>query len=525
MEPRGETLSSNESDPTEDLRSNTTAVGAAIGEMVRTTLGPAGMDKMVVDSNGMALLTNDTKTVLGEINLHLNLVPAARLLTELAIEQDEAVGDGTTATVAVAGELLRKARDLFDRGVHPSTVAHGYTLAARRGVSALADIGVEVNPGDTESVQRVVQTGVAGWGSDQDEATLASLVGEAADELAATGDLDWDRLTVKKVTGGTVADSSLYRGTVYEGDPVHAAMPRVFEPAAIACLNTNLKPKQGSVDHGELTVRDSDTVDRLLDLEAEAVRSQAERVVDCGADVVFSDKSIDDRAQQFFADRGVLAVRRVAESDFHNIVQATGATVTDATVIDTSDLGGADYVEHSVLGGDDVFTIATEDAEHVALVLRGGTEQVLNEMERATRSGFATARVLHRDPYVVPGGGATEMEVSAALHEYADSLDSREQLVVNAFADALETIPRSLAENAGLDPLDAVIELRRRHAAGESAAGVEAVEGELSDAFDADIVDPRHVKRRTIESAADVVARAVRIGGVVPTRDSEEDLE
>ncbi|ESP87057.1 thermosome subunit beta [Candidatus Halobonum tyrrellensis] len=518
---------------TAEVRRTAAAVGATLGETVRTTLGPTGMDKMFVDGNGMVLLTNDAKTLLGEMRVNLDLVPAAGLLADLAVEQDESVGDGTATAVALAGDLLGRAADLFERGVHPTTVADGYALAARRTGTALADAAsaapLDDGPGvdgggdlGSATAEGAVRTAVAGWGNDRDEATLASLLVEAATELAATGDVDWDRVTVTKVPGGRVADSYLQRGVLYEGEPVHAAMPRLLEPARVACLNTNLTPRTTTGDHGPVTLDGADDADRLLAFEAETVEARARRLVDSGANAVFSDKSVDERAQQFFADRGVLAVRRVAESELRAIARATGAAVTDAGVVDPSDLGRAASIEHGRLGGEDVFTVATEDADCVAVVVRGGSKQVLNEMERAVRSGFAALRALSRDPRVVPGGGAAEVGAAMDLRAYATRLDGREQFAVEAFADALELVPRTLAENAGLDALDALVELRRRHDAGEAAAGVRAETADLGDATAAGIVDPLWVRRRTVAAAADAASRLLRVDAVVPAGDADE---
>lgn len=507
-----------------DIRATNTSVGAAIGETVRTTLGPAGMDKMLVDSNGMVLITNNAKTLLGEMNINLDLLPAAKLLKEVAMGQEEAAGDGTTTAVVIAGELLRNAKELFDQGLHPTTVAHGYELAARRADAEITSAGIGVSLDDTELVEEIVRTAIAGTGGAQDERTLASLIARAAMELGKTGDVRWNRLTVKKVNGGIVEDSSLTPGIVIKGDPVHGAMPRLLDPANVVCFNTDLTADRSVVnsESSELEIRNPDDLDRLLDLESETIESKVESIVESGANAVFSDKSIDERAQQKLAEHGILARRRVATSDLEHIAQATGATITDPGIIEPEDVGSAIRIECHKLGTDDVCSIVTEDSKRISLVLRGGTDQVLNEIERAARSGFAAVRSLHQDGRIVPGGGACEMRTSIALREYASGVNAREQLAIEAFADALESVPRSIAENAGLDPIDTLTELRHRHTSGKNTAGIRALERSIDDVTTVNIVDPVIVKQRSIETAVDVVNRIIRIDDVLEAERTDE---
>lgn len=509
-----------------DLQDVSTGVGAAIGDLIRTTLGPAGMEKMLADTDGMVLITNDTKTILGELGMNLNLLPSARLLRELAIGQNEEVGDGAATAVVVAGELLRNAESMFDKGVHPTTVTRGYDLAARRAATEITDASIEVDIDDTIRLEQIVRTTIAGSGSVDDEEALALLLVEAAEELASMGDLSWDRLTVKKVPGGTMSNSFLTRGIVFEGSPVHVGMPRFVEPGKVACLNTNLTPPpldETSAEQGEVVVRDADEFDSLLNFETEALQSKIDAIVESGANAVFSNKSIDERAQQAFAEEGILALRRMATSNMKNVARATGATISDPGVIDSSDLGDAVHVEHEMLGREDVISIKTEKPDHVTLVLRGGTKQTLNEIERAVRTGFGALRTLYdEERRFVPGGGAVEMRASLALRETAVGMGKREELAVRAFADALEMIPHSIAENAGLDPIDAVAELRHRHGSGDETAGIRAFERRVDDVVAPGIVDPVVVKRRAITTAADVVNRIVRIDNVLEAETEEE---
>lgn len=507
-----------------NFRNRNTAVGAAVGEFVRTTLGPRGMEKMLVDTNGMVLITNDTKTILGEMGINLNLLPSTKLLKEAAIEQDDAMGDGAATSVVIAGELFRHAEKLFEKGLHPTTVAHGYELAARRTRAEIANASTEMRFDDTDRLAQIVRTSIAGSGSGQDADVIAPLLVEAARELARTGDLGEDRLSIKRIAGGTVADSSLMWGVAIEGDPVHSGMPRFLEPAKIACLNTNLTPEETSVEYEELEVQDPDEIDSLLALEAETLHSKIESVIASGANAVFSDASIDKRAQQIFAERGVLALRRIATDDLQKIADTTGASVTDSHLIEPEDVGKSLRIEHQNLGGDNVISIETEDPGHISLVLRGGTDQVLKERERATQGAFRMLCKLYDDQRFVPGGGAIEMRASTALREYASSTDSREQLAIDAFAEALETIPRSIADNVGLDPVDVVSEMRHQHNSGNETAGVHAFERCVDDTIAAGIVDPVPIKQQAVLAAADVVSRIIRIDDILKA-ETDDDLK
>lgn len=519
-----EMVSSSYENREEDLKTVNTSVGAAVSEIVRTTLGPMGMDKMFVDSNGMVIITNNAKTLLGEMNINLDLLPTAKMLKEVATGQDKAAADGTTTAVVIAGELFRNAQELFEQGLHPTTVSYGYQLAAERTNAELADAATEVSLNDTDQIEKIVSTAIAGTGGAQDEGWLASLLVEAADSLRTTGDLRWDRLTVKKVSGGTVADSSLTQGIVIEGDPIHGGMPRFFESTEIACLNSNLTVEETSIEEGALEINDPDDIDRLLDREAREIKSKVKAIAENGANAVFSDKSIDERAQQMFANHDILALRRMSSSDLKHVAEATGANITEPGIIEPSDLGSATHIECQKLGNDDVVNIVTENSERASLVLRGGTEQVLDEMERAARSGFAAARALYQDDRTVPGGGAIEMRMALALREYASEVNSREQLAIEAFADALEAVLGSLAENAGLDPVDALVEARRRHATGEASAGICALDRSVTNVTSKDIVDPLAVKQQSVMTAADVVSRIIRIDDVLKA-ERETEIE
>lgn len=511
--------------PDGDIRGLNTTVGTAIAEMVRTTLGPRGMDKMLVDRDGMVIVTNDGYTLLGQMNIDVDLVPAAKLLVELAQSQDEVVGDGTTTAVLLAGRLLGEAEALVERGVHPTTIAKGYHLAAERfrDVSAANAIAVEWD--DAGSLRNVAQIAMSGVGSYVDDEVLAERVVSAARILAEDGRISEDNLIVEKVPGGTIADSAVSRGLLMDIQPVHVNMPRRVEPARIMCLTGPIKVKQPSSDLGDVVVRDADDYREMRAYEDRNLASTLAALETADVNVIFCSDSISKKAQRWLAERGIMAARRVSRSDVERLAQSTGALLAaDAASIEAEDLGSADIVELRDCGGEDLLAIELGDDEaHASLVLRGGAEHALDEMERAVLNGLGALKAVHRDPRMVPGGGALEVEAAMDIREYADGVSGREQLAVRAFADALEAVPKTLAENAGLDPLDGVIELRQRHAEGNATVGIDAIYGRIDDVVEAGVVEPAGARERLVESATEVTNRILLIDDVLAARRSDDE--
>lgn len=510
--------------PDSDVGGLSTTVGMAIAEMVRTTLGPRGMDKMLVDRDGMVVVTNDGYTLLGQLNVDADLVPAAKLLVELAGSQEESVGDGTTTAILLAGTLLGEAETLLDRGVHPRTITRGYHLAAEKFRDVSGEHATSVAESDTETLRDVTRIAMSGTGSYVDDGVLANRMVEAAQVLARGGQIRADDLLVEKVPGGTVADTTISRGLLLDIQPVHVNMPERVKSARIACLRTDLAVRQPRSDLGDVVVRDADDYRNVREYEDRNLRTTLRALEASGADVVFSNDSISEPAQRWLAERDIMAARRVATSDLERIARATGAMLAaDVASLEAEDLGSADLVERRDCGGADLLAIETgEESIRASLVLRGGAEHALDEMERAVVNGLGALAAVHQDPRVVPGGGALEVAAALAIREYADSVTGREQLAVRAFADALEAIPRTLAENAGLDPLDGIIELRRRHAAGERAVGIDAVYGRIGDVVEAGVVEPAGIKERLVASATEVTNRILLIDDVLAASDEDD---
>ena len=501
-----------------------TAVGAALGEMVRTTIGPRGMDKLLVDSDGMVLVTNDGATILGELDIELDVIPAGRLIIELATEQNETIGDGATTTVLLAGELLSKADDLLNRGVHPTTIARGYHLAAEKFRETVATSATTITVDDIETIEQIAQVAISGTGSSINDRILAERVIDAVQVLTSNGTICIEDLLVRKVVGGTIGNSTIIKGFLLDQEPIHVNMPKQLEPARIVCLQADLKVKETKSDLGELVVRTATEHHEFRKYENGSLLAMVHAIEDSGANVVFTTEGIDEKAQRWLADRGILAVQRVSTSDLKLVSRATDAMVaTDIESIETSDLGTAALVEQRDYGGDNMLVVKTgEESTHVTLVLRGGPEQVLDEMERAARNGLASVRAVYRDTRIVPGGGALEVESALTLREYADSLNGQEQLVARAFAEALQIVPRTLAENTGLDPLDTLIELRRQHSMGKSNSGVDAVFGQIRNMTEAEVIEPALVKEQLVVNTVEVVNRILTIDDILTARDSDD---
>lgn len=508
-----------------DVREMSTTVGAALAETVRTTLGPRGMDKLLVDSDGMVIVTSDCYTLLGQMDIDLDLIPGGKLLVELAKSQDDSVGDGTTTAIVFAGELLHRAEDLVDKGIHPTVITRGYQIAAEKSQSILESYSTPIKASDTETVQHVAQTAMAGTVSEEGEQRLAELIVKAIQAGEGDDILPPENVSIEKVVGGRVRDSTLVHGLLLDKDPVDVNMPRRIESPRIACLNTDIDVAKTTTELSEIVVRDTDDHREVLDYETDTVRSMAHAIGESGADAVFSNKSIDKKAQQFFAEQGILAVRRMSTSDLQHLAQTTGAmTAADVTVLESADLGTATIVEQRDVGGERKLVIETGGrSDRASLVLRGGTEHAIDEIERAVRNGLGATSTVVRDGRTIPGGGAPEMEVALELRNYADSISGREQFAVRAFADAIEAVPRTLSENAGLDPIDAVIELRRRHAGGECNTGVDGITGSFVDTRKAGILEPLWVKTQSISSAVEVTNRILTIDDILTAQSTDED--
>ncbi|WP_188977046.1 thermosome subunit alpha [Halocalculus aciditolerans] len=500
-----------------DAQSMNITAGKAVAESVRTTLGPKGMDKMLVDSQGSVVVTNDGVTILKEMDIEH---PAANMIVEVAETQENEVGDGTTSAVIVSGELLSEAENLLEQDIHATTLAQGYRQAAEKAKELLDDIAIEVSEDDDEYLEKIAATAMTGKGAENAKDVLAGLVVRAVQSVADDGVVDTDNIKVEKVTGSSIEDSELVEGVIVDKERVNDNMPFAVEDAKIALVDDGLEVAETEIDT-EVNVTDPDQLQQFLDQEEAQLREMVDSLKDAGANVVFVDGGIDDMAQHYLAQEGILAVRRVKSSDMKRLGRATGATaVTNVKDIEADDLGDAGSVAQKDIGGDErIFVEDVEEAKSVTLILRGGTEHVVDEVERAIDDSLGVVRVTLEDGKVLPGGGAPETELALKLRDFADSVGGREQLAVEAFADALEVGPRTLAENAGHDPIDSLVDLRSRHDGGETGAGLDAYTGDIIDMEDEGVVEPLRVKTQAIESATEAAVMILRIDDVIAAGD------
>ncbi|ELY69827.1 thermosome [Natrinema pellirubrum DSM 15624] len=501
----------------EDAQSMNVQAGKAVAESVRTTLGPKGMDKMLVDSSGNVIVTNDGVTLLSEMEIDH---PAADMIVEVAETQEEEVGDGTTSAVVIAGELLSQAEDLLDQDIHATTLAQGYREAAEEATEALEEVAIDVDEDDTDVLEQIAATAMTGKGAENAKDLLSELVVEAVRAVAGDDGVDTDNIKVEKVVGGSIENSELVEGVIVDKERVSENMPYFAEDANVAIIDGDLEIKETEID-AEVNVTDPDQLEQFLEQEEQQLKEMAQGVADAGADVVFVDGGIDDMAQHYLAQENIIAVRRVKSSDQSQLARATGATpVSSVDDLTEDDLGAAGSVAQKEIAGDQrIFVEDVDDAQAVTLILRGGTEHVIDEIDRAIEDSLGVVRTTIEDGKVLAGGGAPEIELSLALRDYADSVGGREQLAVEAFADALEVIPRTLAENAGLDPIDSLVELRSAHDGGDTGAGLDAYTGDTIDMDAEGVYEPLRVKTQAIESATEAAVMLLRIDDVIAAGD------
>ncbi|XRP96388.1 thermosome subunit beta [Methanocaldococcus sp. 16A] len=490
--------------------------GRIIAETVRTTLGPKGMDKMLVDELGDIVVTNDGVTILKEMSVEH---PAAKMLIEVAKTQEKEVGDGTTTAVVIAGELLRKAEELLDQNIHPSVIINGYEMARNKAVEELKAIAKEIKADDTEMLKKIAMTSITGKGAEKAREQLAEIVVEAVRAVVdeETGKVDKDLIKVEKKEGAPIEETTLIRGVVIDKERVNPQMPKKVENAKIALLNCPIEVKETETD-AEIRITDPSKLMEFIEQEEKMIKDMVEKIAATGANVVFCQKGIDDLAQHYLAKKGILAVRRVKKSDMEKLAKATGARiVTKIDDLTPEDLGEAGLVEERKVAGDAM--IFVEQCKHpkaVTILARGSTEHVVEEVARALDDAIGVVKCALEEGKIVAGGGATEIELAKRLRKYAETVAGREQLAVKAFADALEVIPRTLAENSGLDPIDMLVKLRAAHEKeGGEVCGLDVFEGEVVNMLEKGVVEPLKVKTQAIDSATEASVMLLRIDDVI----------
>ena len=484
--------------------------GKVLAETVRTTLGPKGMDKMLVDSLGDIVVTNDGVTILKEMDIEH---PAAKMLVEVAKTQEDEVGDGTTTAVIIAGELLKKAENLLDMDIHPTIVAMGYRQAAEKAQEILNDIAIDADDNDT--LIKVAMTAMTGKGTEKAREPLARLVVDAVKQVEEDGEVEIDHIKIEKKDGAIVDDSTLVQGVIIDKERVHPGMPKKIEDAKIALLNCPIEVKETEVD-AEIRITDPAQMQAFIEQEEQMIRDMVASIVDTGAQVVFSQKGIDDLAQHYLAKAGVMAVRRVKKSDIEKLSKATGAkVVTNIEDLSADDLGDAGLVSEKKISGEEmIFVEDCKEPKAVTLLVRGSTGHVVSEIERAIDDAIGVVAATVEDGKVVAGGGAPEIEIAKRLKDYADAISGREQLAITAFAEALEVVPKTLAENAGLDSIDSLVDLRAAHE-NSIYMGLDVFEGAVTDMNDAGVIEPHRVKKQAIQSASEAAEMILRIDDVI----------
>ena len=496
------------------------AAAKAIGEAVRSTLGPRGMDKMLVDSMGDVVITNDGVTILKEIDVEH---PAAKMIVEVAKTQDEECGDGTTTAVILAGELLKRAEGLIEQNVHPTVIAAGYRLASQKAQEILKTVGIKVTPDDAEMLNDIATTAMISKSVSASRNILADISVKAVLSIAEKKDgkfeVDQDNIQIVKKVGGSMEDSAMISGIIVDKEVVHSGMPKKVEKAKIALIDSAMEVKKTEID-AKIEITDPSQLQAFLSEEENMLKKMVETVKKSGATVVFCQKGIDDLAQHFLAKEGIYAVRRAKKSDMEKLAKATGATIaTKLDELKASDLGFAAMVEEKKIGGDQMtFVTGCKNPKAVSILIRGGTEHVIDEIERSLDDAISVIGLALEDGVLVTGGGSTATEIALKLREYAASVGGREQIAIDQFANAMEIIPTTLAENAGLDPIDVLIEMRKAHKDGKKYAGINVFTGKIVDMKNERVLEPLRVGKQAINSATEAAVMILRIDDVIASK-------
>lgn len=488
-----------------------------IAEVVSSSLGPKGMDKMLVDSLGDVTITNDGATILKEIDVQH---PAAKMLVEVAKATDSEVGDGTSSAVVLAGALLEKAEELIDKDVHPTVIVDGYRAAADQALVILAKIAQKVPPNSREWLVKIARTSLMTKLVSDESQKLAELAVDALTQVAEKRDgvykVDIDNVKVEKKPGGALSDTNLIKGIVLDKEVVHAGMPKRIEKAKIALLNSPLEIEKTEFS-AEIRINDPTQIKKFLDEETSMLKSMVDKVSSSGANVAICQKGIDDVAQHFLAKAGVLVVRRAKESDMTKLAKATGGRiVTNIDDLSGKDLGHADLVEERKVEEDKwVFIEGCKNPKAVSVLIRGGSQRIVDEAERSFHDALMVTKDVMEKPAIVAGGGAPEAQIAHELREWSNKLSGREQLAAQKFAEALEMIPLTLAENAGLDPIDTQVELRAKHGQGKTWAGVSVTDSRVSDMYEEGVFEPVAVKEQIVKAATEAACMILRIDDVI----------
>ena len=500
-----------------DAQKNNITAAKLVAELVKTSLGPRGLDKMLVDSLGDVTITNDGATILKEIDAQH---PAAKMMVEVSKTIDTEVGDGTTSSVVIAGSMLEKAEKLLEKNIHSTVIIDGYQNAAAKALELLKGLAKKIQADDHESLTKIAKTSMQSKLISEDSVGLSKLVVDSILKIARKDgenySVDLDNLKVEKKSGGSIDDTTLIKGIVLDKEIVHSGMPTKIEKAKIALVNTALEVEKTEMS-AEIRISDPTQMQMFLEEENRMLKDMVEKLHQVGANVLICQKGIDDIAQHFLSKHGILAVRRVKESDMTKLTKATGGRITtNLDDITANDLGSADIVKQKKVESDKwVFIEGCRDPHSVTVLIRGGSQRVVDEVDRSIHDALMVVKDVIETPFIVAGGGSPEAYLSSQLKEWADTFEGREQLAIKQYAESLEAIPLTIAENAGMDPIDTIISLRARQAGGKKSIGINAKEGKIGDMYSLDIVEPLVVKEQIIKSATETACMILRIDDVI----------
>ena len=508
-----------------EAQTNNIMAAKVIAEVLRTTLGPRGMDKMLIDGLGDITITNDGASILDEIDVQH---PAAKMMVEVAKTQDDMVGDGTTTVVILAGELLRKAEDLLSQNIHPTVIVRGYQKAVEQAVKDLAKLGIKVDIDDRETLKKVSLTSMGSKAVGDARDHLSDITIDAVKLIAEKrGDktiADIDNIQRVKKEGKSLFDTQLVKGIIIDKEIVHAGMPKRIENAKIALIDSPLEVEKTEFS-AEIRIRDPTQMQAFLDKETRMIKDMVTKIKASGAAVLFCQKGIDDMAQHFLAKEGIIAARRVKQSDMEKLARATGGKViSKLDDLNITDLGEAGLVEERKVGDDKmIFVEKCKEPRSVAILIRAGLERMVDEADRAMNDALSVVADVVQDNEIVAGGGATEAEIAKLLRSYATKVGGREQLAIEAFADSLEIVPKTLAENAGLESIDILVGLRAAHEKKNGhLMGVDVFKGEIANSFENGVVEPLKVKEQAMKSATEVSSMILRIDDVIASTKPKE---
>lgn len=504
-----------------DAQRNNLFAAKLVADIVKTTLGPKGMDKMLVSPTGEIIITNDGVTILEEMQIEH---PAAKMMVEISKTQENEVGDGTTTAVMIAGKLLENAETLLDKKIHPTVITKGYRLAAEKAKEILEQLAIKISPEDDKILKQLAMTSMTGKGAEDMKEHFADIIVKAVKQIQNSGTenkIDLDNIKIEKIKGEGIRQTELIQGIVLDKEKVSIDMPSKIENAKIALLDIPLEIKSLEKET-KITITSPEQFQQFIDQEERMLRNMTEKIKNSGANVLFCQKGIDDVAQYFLAKEGIYACRRVSKSDLEKLSKATSARIiSNLNELSEKDLGKAKIVEE-LKHADTVMTYVRgcENPKSVTILIHGSSEHVIDEIERAMKDGLGDVSSALKSGKIVPGGGAIEIELAKRLREFSQELSGREQLAVEQFAAALEFIPITLAENAGMDPIDVITELKSKHDSGNKNYGLNLFTNQIEDSLEAGIIEPLKIKTQAIDSATEVATMILRIDDVIASSGS-----